>query len=215
MDFLVILGPPGSGKGTLSRRLQEANRFYPLSTGEEIRKCMADPASELGRASAPYMDRGDYIPDALALELFYTILDNLPKGSRVALDGFPRTVPQANAFADWMAEKGHQLVGCVYLDFPVALAVKRMEARLVCPECRRTFPQIAGDPAGSECDACGGNLMPREDDDPVRMRQRLLRHAEMTLPLRDWFETRHQLLVLDAGRETEEIRVQIENTFQL
>lgn len=215
MEFLVILGPPGSGKGTLSRRLQDAYGFYPLSTGEEIRKCMANPASELGCASAPYMDRGDYIPDDLALQLFYEILSPLPLSSRVALDGFPRTVPQADAFSGWLKERQYSLLGCVYLDLPVELAVKRMEGRLVCPDCRGTFPLVAGHPTGARCDVCGGRLMPREDDDPVRMHQRLKRHAQMTLPLRDWFAARQQLRILDAGRGTEELRQEIENMFQL
>lgn len=215
MDFLVILGPPGSGKGTLSRRLQEEKQFQPVSTGEEIRKQMADTVSQVGRDSAPYMDRGDYIPDSLALTLFYTILDPMDADSRIVLDGFPRTVPQADAFADWVADKGHRLTGCVFLDLAVEAAVKRMEARLVCPDCRRTYPIVAGHPAGSRCSFCGGELMQREDDDPVRMRQRLLRHQQMTLPLRDWFGQRDQLLELDAGLETGQLCRMIVDKFQI
>ncbi|MDF3130597.1 nucleoside monophosphate kinase [Kiritimatiellaeota bacterium B1221] len=215
MEFLVLLGPPGSGKGTLSRRLQEENRFIPVSTGEEIRKQMADPQSEVGRASAPYMDRGDYIPDDLALSLFYTILEPMDTESRVVLDGFPRTVPQAIALAPWLEAKGHRLIGCVFLNLPVEVAVKRMEARLVCPDCRRTYPTVAGHPVGSECDACGGILIQREDDDPVRMKQRLRRHEEMTNPLREWFEDRKQLLEVDASAGTEDLRKGIVKHFNL
>lgn len=215
MNFLVILGPPGSGKGTLSRRLELEHRFVPISTGEEIRKQMADPDSEIGKASSPYMDRGDYIPDDLALSLFYTILSSRPPDSRLALDGFPRTVPQAVAFAKWVEENGHNLMGCVFLDLPLEVAIKRMESRKVCPDCRRTYPTVAGEPVEGCCVACGTWLIQREDDDPIRMKQRLLRHKEMTNPLRDWFGQRDQVLELDASLETDLLRKQIKEKFNL
>lgn len=215
MEFLVILGPPGSGKGTLSRRLQEKDHFLPLSTGEEIRKKMADPTSEIGQLSTPYMNRGDFIPDNLALALFYEILNEMPENSRVALDGFPRTVPQAKKFSAWLDQKNHQFLGCVFLDIVLDVAVKRMEGRLVCPDCRRTYPTVAGYPAGSSCEICGGKLIQREDDDPKRMRQRLLRHQEMTFPLREWFSDRQQLLELDANQETSVLRKQLLKHFNV
>lgn len=215
MDFLVILGPPGSGKGTLSRQLQEQQGFIPISTGEEIRKQMADPDSEIGNLSAPFMDRGDYIPDALALRLFYKILAPMPEDCRLVLDGFPRTVPQADSFVSWLTQNHHRMIGCVFLELPVEVAVKRMEARLVCPDCRRTYPTVAGHPAGSHCGACGGILMQREDDDPKRMRQRLKRHEQMTRPLREWFADRKQLVELNAAVDTARLRRQIEKQFNL
>ncbi|WFB35298.1 nucleoside monophosphate kinase [Kiritimatiellota bacterium B12222] len=215
MNFLVILGPPGSGKGTLSRQLQDVHQFTPISTGEVIRQKMADPLSEVGKAFAPFMDRGDYIPDSLALDLFQDIITDFDPDARVALDGFPRTVPQAEIFADWIKQENHHLVGCVFLDVAVEIAIERMNARLVCPNCRSTFPRIAGHPAGAACLSCGGELMPREDDDPVRMRQRMLRHDQVTAPLRDWFQQRNQLLALNAGQTTTALREEIENTFNL
>lgn len=195
--------------------LQEKDRFIPVSTGEEIRKKMSDPASQFGKQAAPYMDRGDYIPDNLALSLFYSILEPFDPDSRVVLDGFPRTVPQGEQFADWLTGHGHQLTGCVFLEISSEVAARRMRDRLVCPDCRKTYPTVAGHPTGDRCEGCGGILMQREDDDPVRMQQRIFRHRQQTLPLREWFRERHGLLELDANRETAELRNELVKTFHL
>lgn len=195
--------------------LQEKDRFIPLSTGEEIRKKMADPGSEFGQQAAPYMDRGDYIPDELALDLFHSILEPLDPDSRVVLDGFPRTVPQGEQFAAWVERRNHRLLGSVFLDIDTEVAARRMRDRLVCPDCRKTFPTVAGLPAGRHCADCGGLLIPREDDDPVRMRQRILRHRQQTLPLREWFRERHGLVELDANLETADLRTELVDTFHL
>jgi adenylate kinase len=215
VEFLVLLGSPGSGKGTLSRLLRDQDGFIPVSTGEEIRKKMSDPSSEFGQQAAPYMERGDYVPDELALSLFYSILEPIDSESRVVLDGFPRTVPQGEQFAEWVSGKGHRLLGCVFLDLSTEVAVRRMQDRLVCPDCRKTFPTVAGYPTGECCEDCGGRLIPREDDDPVRMQQRILRYRQQTLPLRDWFRDRQHLLELDANRETTELRNELAHTFHL
>ena len=211
MEFLILLGPPGSGKGTLSRLLESRNGWKPISTGEEIRKRMSDPDSEIGCASTPYMDRGDYIPDALALKLFFSIVENLSSEARIVLDGFPRSVPQAEALADWVKAQGHTVQGCVFLDLNPDRAAERMRNRRVCPTCRTTYPTVAGDPAGETCDACGGTLIPREDDDPERMARRVRRHEQLTRPLRDWYRDRGRLIELDASKTTEQLREEIVN----
>lgn len=209
MEFLILLGPPGAGKGTLSRLLESCDRWIPISTGEEIRKRMSEPASEIGRLSAPYMDRGDYIPDELALRLFFSIAVTLPPDARVVLDGFPRTVPQGQALDDWVGAEGHTVKGCVFLELEPEAAAERMRNRKVCQKCRKTFPTVAGDPAGAVCDRCGGALIPREDDDPERMARRVRRHEQVTRPLRDWYRDRKCLIELDASLPTEELRKRI------
>ena len=204
--FLILLGPPGSGKGTLSRLLQQQADWIPVSTGEEIRKRMAVPGDEIGDASRPYMDRGDYIPDDLALKLFFSIAEHLPRGGKVVLDGFPRTVHQAEVLEEWLQGEGHAFAGCAFLELAPEVAAERMRQRRVCPSCRKTFPTVAGDPVGEFCDeeGCSDRLIPREDDDPERMAMRVQRHNEQTAPLRDWYQDRGCLLELDASRPTEE-----------
>jgi adenylate kinase len=203
--YLVLLGPPGAGKGTLSRRLEQEAGWIPVSTGEEIRKRMALPGDDIGEASRPYMDRGDYIPDELALKLFFSITESLPDGARVALDGFPRTVHQAEVLEQWMEQEGHTFAGCIFLNLDPEVAAGRMRLRRVCPRCRKTFPAVAGDPAGDCCDECGERPIPREDDDPERMANRVRTHEQMTRPLREWFRERGTLVELDASKTTDEL----------
>ncbi len=211
MEFLILLGPPGAGKGTLSRLLESRDAWIPVSTGEEIRKRMAKKDDEIGRRSTPYMDRGDYIPDELALELFFAIVKDIDHHPRVVLDGFPRTVPQAEVFLDWIQSGPHSFRGCVFLDLDPDVAAERMRNRRVCPSCRKTYPLVAGDPAGNRCETCGRELIQREDDDPERMARRVKKHDEVTRPLRDWFRDRGQLIELDASRTTEELAENILN----
>jgi adenylate kinase len=170
---------------------------------------MADSNSEIGRRSTPYMNRGDYIPDDLALQLFFSIAEGLESNARVVLDGFPRTVPQGEALAAWNEQQGHTVTGCVFLELNPEVAAKRMRNRRVCPVCRKTFPTVAGDPSGKTCDVCGGVLIQREDDDPERMARRVRRHEQVTRPLRDWYRSRGRLIELDATLPTEELRKRI------
>ena len=203
----MLLGPPGSGKGTFSRHLREHDGYFPVSTGELIRQRMADSTSDFGRKARPYMDRGDYIPDELALSLFFSHLDVCRSERRLVLDGFPRTVPQAEVFRSWCAAAGHFLAGGVFLELDVDLAVARMKDRRVCADCRCPYHLKERPPRRpGVCDACGGRLIPREDDDPERLAQRLRRHHERARPLRDWFETRNLLFRLDARLTPEELR---------
>jgi adenylate kinase len=200
VDFLVLLGPPGAGKGTLSRQLQQDSGFLPVSTGEWIRREMADPASKFGRLARPHMDRGDYIPDAAAMELFFHILKSSPEALRLVLDGFPRTIPQAETFMEWVVREGHRLLGAVHLDLDGELAVERMRLRRVCSICRTPYHLQWNPPRRAEvCDLCGGGLILREDDDPERVARRLQRFRDQTDPLIRWFDARGCLVRLDGA----------------
>lgn len=214
MEFLVLLGPPGSGKGTFSRHLQDRDGFHPLSTGELIRRRMADPGSEFGRKARPYMDRGDYIPDELALSLFFSHMDARRDRQRLVLDGFPRTVPQVEVFQAWCRAAGHLLTGGVFMELDVELAVARMRDRRVCVACRCPYHLKERPPRQTGvCDHCGGRLIPREDDDAERLAQRMRRHREQVQPLRDWFHQHGILLRVDARQSPGELRRHLMQTF--
>ncbi len=207
MEFLILLGAPGAGKGTLSRVLQKQDHFLPVSTGERIRHEMADPSSSFGLRAKPYMDRGDYLPDALALELFAQLVTEYAEADRLVLDGYPRTVPQGEHFLNWCQEQGHRCLACVRLEVPVEDAVARIEQRRVCSQCRAPYhlqnrpPKLPG-----ICDLCGGRLMLREDDDSERLQRRLQRYEELTRPLLDWFAERDLGLSLDGNQPPETLR---------
>lgn len=205
MEFLVLLGPPGAGKGTLSRLLERRTGFLPVSTGEVIRQEMSDDQSDFGHRARPYMDRGVYVPDELALTLFFSILKTFSADAKLALDGFPRTIPQAEVFLDWIRGESHRFHGCVHLDLSVEQAVERMKLRRVCSVCRTPYHLVNRPPEIPErCDDCGGLLMMREDDDPERVASRLERFHEQTQPLIQWFADQGNCLELDGGNEPAE-----------
>ncbi len=210
MDFLVLLGPPGAGKGTVSRLLASQAGFSPLSTGETIRREMADPLSDFGRRARPFMDRGDYLPDAMALELFSSILDPFPPGAKIAFDGFPRTVPQAESFLAWAKAGGHRYVGCVSLAVDEDTAKARLRDRRVCTRCRAPYHLRLRPPRDPDlCDLCGGSLIPREDDDPERLGQRMRQFRERTAPLLVWLRGQGPCLDVEGDADPQALAGQV------
>jgi len=206
VEILVLLGPPGAGKGTLSRLLESRTGFLPFSTGEMIRREMSDPQSDFGRQARPYMDRGDYVPDELALSLFFTILNGVPADTRLTLDGFPRTIPQAEIFLRWVERGRHRFFGCAHLDLSVSVAVSRMRLRRVCSHCRTPYHLENRAPKREGiCDVCGGSLILREDDDAPRVASRLARFHEQTDPLIAWFDERGLCRKLNGADPPEEL----------
>ncbi len=190
--------------------MQDEMGWRPVSTGEEIRIRMSDPESEIGNLSRPFMDRGDYVPDELANRLFDEIVGTAAADTHLILDGYPRTVPQAERMENWIRDSGHGFEGCLFLQLDPGVAAERMRNRKICPVCRKSFPLIAGSETGDICEECGGvALIPREDDDPERMGRRVARHYEMTAPLRDWYHERNQLVELDASKTPNDLLQEI------
>jgi adenylate kinase len=195
---IVLLGPPGAGKGTQARRLADRYGLVIIGTGDIFRDHVAR-ATPLGLEAKQYMDRGVYVPDEVAVRMVLERLEAPDAREGYILDGFPRTVPQAQALEGALAAAGHPL-SCV-LNFRISdeMAVKRLTSRLTCTDCRRAY-NLAFKPPRVEgvCDVCGGRLALRSDDDEATILRRLDVYRTETEPLELYFWERGLLRDIDA-----------------
>ena len=195
---IILLGPPGAGKGTQARRLSERYGLAIIATGDIFRDQIAQE-TPLGLQAKEYYDRGDYVPDELTTRMVFERLDLPDVREGFILDGYPRTVPQAQAFERHLAQKGTPLRAVLNFKISDAVAVKRLMARLVCPNCKRTYntefkpPRVAG-----ICDVCGHDLTNRADDDEATILRRLEVYHRQTKPLALYFWERGLLRDIDA-----------------
>jgi adenylate kinase len=183
--ILLLFGPPGSGKGTQSRLLSQWLGIPAVSTGDLLRAEVAS-GSALGRILGDLLQRGEYVSDDLVNTIVVHQLESSPAG--VILDGYPRTVEQADFLRDALAARNIDAPLAVHLDVPDDTIIARLGARRVCPQCRRVFNLMQQPPArDGVCDDCGSALSTRSDDTPAVVRQRLATYARVTAPIFDHF----------------------------
>ena len=182
---LVLMGPPGAGKGTQGARLAQRHGIPRYSTGDILRAARRE-GTELGRAAQGYMDAGELVPDVVILGMMRETLSSGEAAAGFLLDGFPRTVAQAEGLADLMDDLGLELDAVVDLDVPDEEIVRRLSARRVCADCGGVAPSDTED--GASCPDCGGELRRRSDDDPRTLRRRLEVYRDETAPVLDWYE---------------------------
>jgi len=195
---LVLLGPPGAGKGTLAARLVEEFGFVHLSTGDLLRE-EVKRGSELGRLAKGYMDRGELVPDEVILGMVRERVDGRDDG--FLFDGFPRTIAQAEGLEEILPV---HLV--IYLDLPEEEVVRRLSARRVCKRCGANYNLITQPPkAPGICDRCGGELYQRPDDREEVIRNRFRVYREQSAPLIGYYEGKGILRRVDASLPPEEV----------
>jgi adenylate kinase len=184
---LVLLGPPGAGKGTQARALATLWGIPQVSSGDLLRTVVRED-SELGRQAASYMDRGQLVPDELVLKLIAERLRKKDARKGFILDGFPRNVMQAEALANGLEKAGLTLDKAVAVIVPDEEIVKRISGRRTCAKCNAMY-HVAFEPPARPgvCDKCGGELYQREDDAEETVRERLKVFAEATRPLLDYY----------------------------
>lgn len=184
-----MLGPPGAGKGTQARMLQEALGVPQVSTGDMLREAQHN-GSELGHAARRYMEAGELVPDAVVIGLVEERLATSDCAQGFILDGFPRTVPQAQALDQLLAVHGPALDAVVAVEVPEGELIRRLSGRLVCRPCGAMFHTELNPPAqAGRCDRCGGELYQREDDQPDRIAVRLALYAREIAPLEAFYRT--------------------------
>jgi adenylate kinase len=202
----VFLGPPGAGKGTQAKRLAQELGLLHISTGDILRSAV-ERQTPLGKKAKEFMDRGELVPDDLMIALIEEVLP--PEGG-VILDGFPRTVPQAEALDRLLAEKGMKLSAAVLFELADDLVVERLSGRRVCPECGAVYHIKFNPPKRDElCDRCNVKLIQREDDREEVVRRRLSVYRRQTAPLVEYYSSRGILIKLDASRGIEEIHQEL------
>jgi len=196
---LVLLGPPGSGKGTQGERLQADLRLPYWATGDILRAAVREE-TELGRAAKQYMDRGDLVPDEVIVGAIAERIDSAEAADGFILDGFPRTTPQAEALAAKLSELGRGLAAVLLIDAGDEEVMRRLGGRRTCTENGHVF-HVDFNPPGREgvCDIDGSELIVRDDDKPEVIRHRLETYHEKTEPLIEFYEGRGLLRRIDGS----------------
>jgi len=205
--IVVFLGPPGAGKGTQAKLLSQRLGFLHLSTGDILREAVKKQ-TPLGIKAKEYMDRGELVPDNLIIAL---IEEYLPKEGGVVLDGFPRTIAQAEALENTLSAKGKKVSKVLLFDSPDEVIIDRLSGRRVCSNCGAVY-HIKYNPPKKEgvCDLCGGSLVQREDDKEEVIKNRLEVYKRQTQPLIDFYKKKGIIYRLDATKSVEELFAEVE-----
>lgn len=195
---LILLGPPGSGKGTQGERLQEDLELPYYATGDILRGAVKD-GTEIGLKAKEYMDRGDLVPDEVIIGVIADRLESGEADHGFILDGFPRTVPQAEALDQKLGEISRQLTAVILIDVPDDEIVRRLSGRRVCTEGNHVY-HVDFSPPEQEglCDIDGSELIVRDDDNAEVIRNRLVQYHDKTAPLVDFYDG--QALLNKIGR---------------
>lgn len=193
--IIVLLGPPGAGKGTQADKLSAKLGIPKIATGDVLRAAVRD-GTKRGVEAKSYMDRGDLVPDSVILGILQDVMTSPAARKGAILDGAVRTVPQAEGLAAMLKEIGKKVDKVLLFDVDDDELVKRLSTRTVCEGCQT--PYMGREP-GSTCEKCGGRLVRRKDDEPEAVRNRLDVYRRQTAPVIDWYRNQKKnVLRIDA-----------------
>lgn len=194
---LILLGAPGAGKGTQAEKIVEKYGIPAISTGNILRAAVKD-GTEMGLKAKSFMDAGQLVPDEVVIGIIKDRLKEKDCENGFILDGFPRTIPQAQALLD----SGIDIDKVLDIEVPDEKITKRMSGRRVCSKCANSYHIEYKKPAKAGiCDACGGELVQRKDDAPETVLARLAEYHQMTEPLKDFYDKLGKLVVVEGQEE--------------
>jgi len=206
---IILLGPPGAGKGTQAKRLEESRGMVQLSTGDMLREAMAS-GSDMGKRVAAIMDRGELVTDEVVIGL---IEERLGQGGKAGFifDGFPRTLKQADALGDLMARIGQTLDAVIEMQLDDAVLVRRITGRYTCGTCGAVYhDETKPTKVEGVCDSCGGTQMKRRADDTEEaLKTRLMEYYKKTSPLIGYYYAKGQLRSVDGLAEMDAVAAAI------
>lgn len=208
---IILLGPPGAGKGTQAKSISKEYKIPHISTGDIFRKNISEK-TPLGLEAKGYMDNGQLVPDELTINLVKDRLTHDDCKNGFMLDGFPRTVKQAEALDAFLKGRNIDIDAALLIDAPKDLIVERMTGRRVCSHCGETYHVVNIPPKVEDvCDECGSALVQRKDDNLETVLERLDVYDKQTAPLVEYYKGRGKLISVDGSKELHEVFEDIRN----
>lgn len=202
---VIMLGAPGAGKGTQAKKIAEKYSIPHISTGDIFRANIKN-GTELGKKAKTYMDQGLLVPDELVVDLVVDRLNQDDCANGCVLDGFPRTIPQAEALDEALAAVGQSVDCAINVEVPDENIVNRMSGRRACVSCGATYHIVyAPTKVENVCDTCQGELILRDDDKPETVKKRLNVYHEQTQPLIDYYTKKNILVEVDGTVDIDEV----------
>ncbi|MBL4928432.1 adenylate kinase [Fuscibacter oryzae] len=205
MTNIILLGPPGAGKGTQAKRLVDERAMVQLSTGDMLREAKTS-GTEMGKRVSAIMDRGELVTDEIVIGLIEEKIGQGAGGGFI-FDGFPRTLKQADALGDLLAKTGQKLDAVIEMQVDDAALVARITGRFTCGNCGAVYHDVTKPPAVAEtCDACGSHdLRRRADDNEDALKTRLMEYYKKTSPLIGYYYAKGQLSSVDGLAEMDAV----------
>ncbi len=212
---IVLLGPPGAGKGTQAIQISKYHQIPHISTGDMFRRAVADK-TELGLKANEYINRGELVPDDIVIGIVKQRLKETDTEQGFLLDGFPRTVAQAEALSSALAQSNKKLDKVLSIEVAEDELIQRLTGRRTCRSCGKVYHLVFEPPKSSTtCDVCGGELWQREDDIEETVRNRLRVYKEQTVQLVDYYRELGLLAAIDGRQDVQAVFDEIEEILQV